>query len=198
MCAAGLLLALGVVGGCDESPPTGPSLNEEFTLAPGEITPIAGAGVRIRFDQVEGDSRCPADAVCVQGGDALVHLAVVERSTERPYELHTGNMEPVTHDVSLDREPTALRRHDLGVDHHVVVGRRFVAPVLPADVELDVTEVKFIDSTGIRVVVDALQRFSEANRAFRLISPLPAQMHRVLEVAGLLARLPLSPPTGLA
>jgi hypothetical protein len=98
MCAAGLLLALGVVGGCDESPPTGPSLNEEFTLAPGEITPIAGAGVRIRFDQVEGDSRCPADAVCVQGGDALVHLAVVERSTERPYELHTGNMEPVTHD----------------------------------------------------------------------------------------------------
>ena len=91
-------MALGTIGGCDESPPTGPSLNEEFTLAPGEITTIADAGVRIRFDQVEGDSRCPADAVCVQGGDALVRIAVVERSTERPYELHTGNMEPVTHD----------------------------------------------------------------------------------------------------
>ena len=91
-------MALGVVGGCDESPPTGPSLNEEFTLAPGEITTIADAGVRIRFDRVEGDSRCPADAVCVQGGDALVHVAVLERPTERPYELHTGSMEPVTHD----------------------------------------------------------------------------------------------------
>ena len=79
-------------------PPTGPSLNEAFTLAPGEITTIADAGVRIRFDRVEGDSRCPADAVCVQGGDALVRIAVVERSTERPYELHTGSMEPVTHE----------------------------------------------------------------------------------------------------
>ena len=97
VCTAGLLLALGIVGGCDESL-TGPSLNEEFTLAPGEITTVVDTGVRIRFDRVEGDSRCPADAVCVQGGDALVRIAVMERSTERAYELHTGRMEPVTHD----------------------------------------------------------------------------------------------------
>jgi hypothetical protein len=95
--SAGLLFVLGAVSGCDESP-TGPSLNDEFTLAPGETTAMADAGVRIRFDRVEGDSRCPADAVCVQGGDAVVRIAVVERSTESPYELHTGSMEPVTHD----------------------------------------------------------------------------------------------------
>lgn len=96
-CLAGFLLVLGVASGCDEAL-TGPSLNEEFTLSPGEITAIAEAGVRVRFDGVEGDSRCPADAVCVQGGDALVRVAVIERSTERAYELHTGSMEPVTHD----------------------------------------------------------------------------------------------------
>jgi hypothetical protein len=96
ICAAGLLLVLGGTSGCDEAL-TGPSLNEEFTLAPGEITAIAEAGVRVRFDGVEGDSRCPADAICVQGGDALVRIAVTERSTERAYELHTGSMEPVIH-----------------------------------------------------------------------------------------------------
>ena len=99
--SAGLFVLIGVLGGCDESP-TGPSLNEDFTVAPGEITAIAEAGVRVRFDRVEGDSRCPADAVCVQGGDALVRITVIERSTERPYELHTGSMEPVTHDGADD------------------------------------------------------------------------------------------------
>jgi hypothetical protein len=95
--AAGLFVAIGILGGCDESP-TGPSLDEDFTLAPGEVSAIADAGLRVRFDRVEGDSRCPADAVCVQGGDALVHITVMERSTEGPYELHTGSMEPVVHD----------------------------------------------------------------------------------------------------
>ena len=84
------------MGGCDESP-TGPSLSEEFTLAPGEAVVIAEAGVRVRFDRVEGDSRCPADAVCVQGGDAVVQIAVIERAAEWPYALHTGNMAPVNH-----------------------------------------------------------------------------------------------------
>jgi len=84
------------VGGCDESV-TGPSLNEEFTMAPGEIASVADANIRVRFERVEGDSRCPADATCIQGGDALVHISVLEGSASTPYELHTGSMAPVQH-----------------------------------------------------------------------------------------------------
>jgi hypothetical protein len=40
---------------------------------------------------VSGDSRCPADAVCIQGGDAIVHLRVVEDGATSRYELHTGD-----------------------------------------------------------------------------------------------------------
>ena len=95
--SVGLFVLLGVLGGCDESL-TGPSLDEDFTLAPGEVAAIVDAGARVRFDRVDGDSRCPADVACVQGGDALVRITVIERSTERAYELHTGSMAPVTHD----------------------------------------------------------------------------------------------------
>jgi len=102
--ASGLIRSVFVVavvcalGACDESP-TGPSINDDFTLAPGEAVVIAEAGVRVRFDGVEGDSRCPADVVCVQGGDAVVRITVIERSIEQPYELHTGSMAPVNHEA---------------------------------------------------------------------------------------------------
>lgn len=52
----------------------------------------------IRFNGVTGDSRCPADAVCVQGGDAIVNLTATSSGGTRELELHTGNMAPVQHD----------------------------------------------------------------------------------------------------
>jgi len=44
----------------------------------------------IEFTSVTGDSRCPADAVCIQGGDAVVHIRVTGGGTST-YELHTGD-----------------------------------------------------------------------------------------------------------
>ena len=44
---------------------------------------------------VSGDSRCPADAMCIQGGDAVVKLQVTSANDTREVELHTGNMQPV-------------------------------------------------------------------------------------------------------
>ena len=81
-----------VTTACDEKAPTGPTvpLNQEFTLAPGEAARVADSSVRIQFLRVSGDSRCPADALCIQGGDALVHIRVGE-STASEYELHTGD-----------------------------------------------------------------------------------------------------------
>jgi len=45
----------------------------------------------VQFVNVTGDSRCPADAVCIHGGDALVHIRVLDGGTSSPYELHTGD-----------------------------------------------------------------------------------------------------------
>lgn len=68
---------------------TGPTvaLNERFTLAPGDTAVIGDTSLRVQFVRVSNDSRCPADAVCIQGGDAIVHVLVDGGA----YELHTGD-----------------------------------------------------------------------------------------------------------
>jgi len=92
--AASLLICLLVVTACDEKSPVGPTvlLNERFTLAPGETALVQDADLRLQFVEVSGDSRCPADAVCIQGGDAIVRVRVSDGSgIPRLYELHTGD-----------------------------------------------------------------------------------------------------------
>mgnify|MGYP003576250058 CR=1 FL=1 len=85
---------------CEESSPLGPTvpLNEQFTLAPGEGASIENTSLRIEFLRVSGDSRCPADAVCIQGGDALVEVRVSDGGSVE-YNLHTGDQSQaaVTH-----------------------------------------------------------------------------------------------------
>lgn len=78
--------------GCDEKTTTGPTarLNQQFTLAPRETATIEDTSLRIQFLRVSGDSRCPADAICIQGGDARVHIQVADGATSE-YELHTGD-----------------------------------------------------------------------------------------------------------
>ena len=77
--------------GCTEKSPVGPAqLDERFTLAPGEAAAVRGTSLRVTFLQVTGDSRCPADAFCIQGGDAIVHVRASDGGTAG-YELHTGD-----------------------------------------------------------------------------------------------------------
>jgi len=87
-----LVFCLLAASACDENSPVGPTvpLNERFTLARGQVARIDGAGLRLQFVEVTGDSRCPADVVCIQGGDALVHVRVIDAATTA-YELHTGD-----------------------------------------------------------------------------------------------------------
>jgi hypothetical protein len=92
-------------------------LNEQFVLAPDEAATILDAGIRVRFVGVLGDSRCPADAVCVTGGDAIVRIEVLSFGAGlQPYELHTGDMRPVQHGnltialVQLDPYPFSAGR----------------------------------------------------------------------------------------
>jgi len=88
---AALCLLLGTA--CAENSPSGPtvSLGQEFTLATGEAASVVGATLRVRFLQVSGDSRCPADALCIQGGDALVHIRAENAGAVAEYDLHTGD-----------------------------------------------------------------------------------------------------------
>jgi len=78
---------------CHEKQPVGPSapLNQQFTLPRGETVSIDGTSVRLQFVEVSGDSRCPADAFCIQGGDATVHVRALDSGAAADYSLHTGD-----------------------------------------------------------------------------------------------------------
>ena len=77
---------------CAGKTPLGPTVAraDRFTLAPGATADIEGTGVRVEFVAVAGDSRCPADVVCIQLGEAVVHLRVYDGMITA-YELRTGN-----------------------------------------------------------------------------------------------------------
>jgi len=70
--AAGLWLA-GCGGG-----PTVPSVPQvqEFVLEVGESAVVSGTGLSVRFERVLSDSRCPADAICITAGEAVVAVSV--------------------------------------------------------------------------------------------------------------------------
>jgi hypothetical protein len=93
-----VLLCLVAVSACDEANPVGPSVavNERFTLAPSEVATVRDVDVNVQFVTVSGDSRCPADALCIQGGDALVHIRVIDGGAMSSYQLHTGDSSRAT------------------------------------------------------------------------------------------------------
>jgi hypothetical protein len=88
-----LMICLLAATGCDEQAPSGPTvtLNQRFVLAPKEVATVEDANLRLEFIEVTGDNRCPADAVCIQGGDAIVHVRVFDGNATTTYELHTGD-----------------------------------------------------------------------------------------------------------
>ena len=62
--------------GC--SSPTQPDRvpkNEPFDLRVGESA-LTTDDIRVRFDAVRSDSRCPMDAICVRAGEAVIALTL--------------------------------------------------------------------------------------------------------------------------
>ncbi len=125
-----LVFCLLAVTACDEKGPTGPTVpvNRQFTLAPGEAAVIEGTGLRVQFVNVTGDSRCPADALCIWVGDAVVHVRVLEGARASDYQLHTV-------DVSTTNPGRATVTHDgtrivlMGLQPYPFSNR----PIQPAD-----------------------------------------------------------------
>jgi hypothetical protein len=86
------------VTACSESPTSPSPIAGEVILAPGQTAAVREAGIGLRFQGVSGDSRCPADAYCVWGGDALVQIEILPSSgPAEAHVLHTGDMRPVSH-----------------------------------------------------------------------------------------------------
>jgi hypothetical protein len=85
-----LTCAIAAIGCGTATAPSGP-LDRQVVIAAGRTMSIGEAGVSIRFEGVLGDSRCPADAMCIQGGDAIVRLDVDGLGRRAMHELHTGD-----------------------------------------------------------------------------------------------------------
>ena len=82
---------------CSSDTPAAPDtpFDVMVVLAPGETQTVTGSTLRVRFDAVLNDSRCPGDALCILGGDAIVQITILpDGSTAAIYELHTGDMQP--------------------------------------------------------------------------------------------------------
>lgn len=72
-------IVLGLVAGC--SGPTAPDRvpkGEPFHLRIGEAA-LTTDDLRVKFDTVRSDSRCPMDALCVRAGEAVIALTVSRR-----------------------------------------------------------------------------------------------------------------------
>jgi hypothetical protein len=72
-----LLALLLAAAGCSGIPtqPDRIAAGQPFDLAVGQ-TAVTSDGLRVRFDQVRSDSRCPMDALCVRAGEAEIGLTL--------------------------------------------------------------------------------------------------------------------------
>jgi hypothetical protein len=93
-----LALCLLAATACSGNSPSGPTpVDREVVLAPGQTAEF-DSGLSVRFVSVIGDSRCPIDAVCITGGDAIVRIHVAAGTGRGDRDLHTGDMQPITFD----------------------------------------------------------------------------------------------------
>lgn len=72
-----------------QAPSNEVSPDQEFELGPGQSAVVGP--LKITFDSITADSRCPPDVQCVWEGDAVAKV-VAATGTQEPvsYELHTN------------------------------------------------------------------------------------------------------------
>lgn len=85
-----LVLSLTFAGCGNDDPPTGPSPTPvSVTLAPAEQA--NALGLTILFERVSADTRCPADAMCVIQGDAVVAINLSLGGVGNKYDLYVND-----------------------------------------------------------------------------------------------------------
>lgn len=80
------LVTVFVAAGCRTAPAAPPDpvqarLGEVFTLSGGQQAEIADEGLRVTFDQVLADSRCPSQVDCAWTGEARIAVLVQQGTT---------------------------------------------------------------------------------------------------------------------
>jgi hypothetical protein len=86
-----LFLCASVSPGCADRPaqPSQVPFGQSFELRPGTSASL-GNGLKITFESVRSDSRCPTDVVCVWAGDAIVMVQLSQAAgSQVQRELHT-------------------------------------------------------------------------------------------------------------
>jgi hypothetical protein len=84
-------LAAAACAGENPTQPRRASLDQPFELQPGQTALLGSEDLRVTFEKVSEDSRCPQGATCVWEGDAAVKLNVVQGTQEKSsLELHTS------------------------------------------------------------------------------------------------------------
>jgi hypothetical protein len=80
-----------VLAGClDDATTPSVAVGSEFQLRPSESVSVETTDLSVRFELVTGDSRCPADAICVWQGDATAVFSVkVGAASSTSLTLHT-------------------------------------------------------------------------------------------------------------
>lgn len=74
-----LFLTLSALAGCaSPSKESDPGLGQEFTLTAGREVLLKGEGLKVRFDSVVEDGRCPPEVKCVWQGNAKIRLRLVK------------------------------------------------------------------------------------------------------------------------
>ena len=61
------------------------------------------------------------------------------------------------------------------------------------DVLLDLSEMDFIDSTGLHAIVESVRTAKAVGRKLKLSAELPQHARRLMEIVGLLPFIPISP-----
>lgn len=86
-----VLVSCGGEGEPDEVPQAG-ELGREYVIGYGETIHVDS--LALEFTTLDGDSRCPANAVCIWEGNARILLALTRGQSSTVAELNTSNRFP--------------------------------------------------------------------------------------------------------
>jgi len=96
--ALAALLASLVAGCGPTAPPQSAPGSDRLTLAPGQTSAVPGERLRLKFDEVLSDSRCPSDVTCIQAGEAVVAVTAIDADgTRQRHEMHTSGATSIVH-----------------------------------------------------------------------------------------------------
>lgn len=70
------LLSLMMFTGCQNGNINEYRLGERFTLNPGQTAVIEPEGLRVKFEKILNDSRCPGDTICIWQGQVQSLLTI--------------------------------------------------------------------------------------------------------------------------